>query len=128
MVADANVYGVSVPGHEDKVGCAALVLSKMDAKGDWAKTLARHLRSTLPRYAVPVFLRLLKNPADMMTGNNKHLKVPFQSEGINPRLFGTKVRNGDTHAMYWLKPGTKGGYAPYTDSDWLALQNGQIKL
>lgn len=85
------------------------------------------MRSMLPKYAVPVFVRLLKDPADMMTGNNKHLKVPFQSEGINPALFGTKVRNGNTHIMYWWRPGTD-EYVPYTENDWVALQNGRIKL
>lgn len=127
IVAHANVYGVSVPGYEGRAGCIALVLSDVDAKGYWTKTLASHLRSVLPKYAIPVFVRLLKDPADMMTGNNKHLKVPFQYEGIDRALFGMRVLNGNTHTMYWWKPGTD-KYVRFTENDWLALQNGRINL
>lgn len=81
----------------------------------------------LPQHAVPVFVRVVKDPADMMTGNNKHLKVPFQSEGIDPALLGTKVRNGGAHAMYWLRPGAD-GFVRYTDNEWRALQDGRIRL
>jgi acyl-CoA synthetase (AMP-forming)/AMP-acid ligase II len=107
IVADANVYGVSVPGHEGKAGCVALVLSdNKDGKAaNWTKTLASHARTTLHKNAVPIFVRAVKEPADMLTGNDKHLRAPFQSEGIELALFGTKVHNGEAHVMYWLRRG-----------------------
>jgi hypothetical protein len=127
IVADANVYGVPIPGHEGKAGCVALVLSEEKNTEDWKMTLAAYARSKLPNYAIPVFVRVLEDSADMATGNNKQLKAPFQAEGIDPDLFGTKVRNGETHTMYWLRPGAD-EFVPYTKHDWIALHNGRLKL
>jgi len=51
---DTAVYGVPVPGNEGKAGMAAIV----NINGDLdLKKLAKELRSQLPSYAVPKFVR-----------------------------------------------------------------------
>jgi fatty-acyl-CoA synthase len=77
-VKEANVYGVSVPGHDGRAGMAALVV---DAGFDPAKLAERCLRE-LPSYARPLFLRLL--PQIEITGTFKHRKVELVKEGFDP--------------------------------------------
>ncbi len=77
-VRDANVYGVAVPGHEGRAGMAALVV----AKEFHFSALRRHVESTLPSYARPVFLRL--RPVLEITGTFKHKAQALASEGFDP--------------------------------------------
>ena len=77
-----TVYGVQVPGHEGRAGMAALVMvegSRFDPAAFWALAMTR-----LPRYAVPLFLRL--NSTADMTGNYKLRKVDLQREGFDAAL------------------------------------------
>src|SRR6201996_6594180 len=64
-IKEANVYGVHVPGSEGRAGMAALVV---DAAFDVTR-LAAHLKTRLPPYARPIFLRL--TPALDVTGTFK---------------------------------------------------------
>ncbi|WPG99940.1 Isopenicillin N epimerase component 1 [Acrodontium crateriforme] len=128
MVSEANVYGVSIPGHEGKVGCVALRLSvEQGASDQWQSTLVDHLRSNLPAYAVPVFVRLITDSESMMTGNHKYIKGPLQQEGIDPGLTGTKVAGGEKHRMFWLPHGAK-KYEIYGSSEWSAINQSLVKL
>ncbi len=52
---EAVVFGVEIPGQEGKVGMAAILASRIDLNG-----LALHLRSQLPPYARPLFIRLIE--------------------------------------------------------------------
>ena len=78
--ADAvTVYGVQVPGHDGRAGMAALVMLPgvpFDADGFWKLALER-----LPRYAAPLFVRLMDTPD--MTGNYKLRKVDLQKQGFD---------------------------------------------
>ena len=57
-VAEANVYGVLVPGHDGRAGCAALHLeSGTDRDRFDYNGLLAYARQRLPKYAVPVFIR-----------------------------------------------------------------------
>lgn len=74
-----TVYGVQVPGHGGRAGMAALVMQQgaaFDAAGFWALALKR-----LPRYAAPLFVRLMDTPD--MTGNYKLRKVELQKQGYD---------------------------------------------
>ena len=76
-----NVYGVAVPGQDGRAGMAALLL----AAGTQRSTAARfyeHVDRTLPRYAAPLFVRLL--PEMEVTGTFKLRKVTLQEEGFDP--------------------------------------------
>lgn len=58
-ILEANVYGVQVPGHEGRAGCAALTIApEMKGSFDW-KGFAKAARKQMPPYAVSVVLRVL---------------------------------------------------------------------
>lgn len=126
-IAEANVYGVQVPGHDGRAGCAALVLDD-DHGAEIGDGLLRQLATValkaLPRYAVPIFLRVLsKETAEgNRTGTNKQQKHKFRNEGIDPELVGQK---GDT--LFWLPPGQT-QYVRFGAAEWKSLDAGQSKL
>ncbi len=73
--------------------------------------LARTLYAQLPRYAVPLFLRLRDDHA--VTATFKYSKVALKREGYDP----TVVHDD----LYVLTPG---GYVPMTGEIWQALSAG----
>jgi fatty-acyl-CoA synthase len=76
----ANVYGVKVPGTEGRGGMAALVLrspDRFEGRAFYAYASAR-----LPRYALPLFVRL-SGQADMTT-TFKLRKLDLQYQGYDP--------------------------------------------
>ena len=77
-VQHANVYGVTVPGTDGRVGMAALVAEQtLNLAG-----LRQHLASTLPPYARPMFLRMRSN-ADL-TGTFKYSTTNLACQGYDP--------------------------------------------
>lgn len=118
-VYEAIVYGVEVPKHEGRAGCAALVLeSTAPEMWDFAD-FHKYVSSRLPRYAVPVFLRLGKS--FLHTDNNKQNKVPLRNQGVDP----ANIDPGDI--VLWCKPGTQ-KYVPFTLDDWNQLSGQGVKL
>ncbi|KAL4715147.1 hypothetical protein ACJJTC_012194 [Scirpophaga incertulas] len=73
-----TVYGVSIPQAEGRVGMAAIA----DAAELSLAGLARHLDDSLPSYARPLFLRLVKNIE--ITSTFKLKKLHYQKEGFDP--------------------------------------------
>jgi acyl-CoA synthetase (AMP-forming)/AMP-acid ligase II len=132
-VVDANVYGVQVPHHDGRAGCAALLLDT--SKGDYLDldgllrcgtpygvtslllTSCRHARKDLPHYAIPLFLRIVSQAA-LNSNGLKQDKVKPRMEGVDP----TKVQ-GDS--LFVLK-GNK--YVPFTASDWHDLATAKARL
>jgi len=77
-VSEANVYGVSVPNTEGRVGMAALVAEEnLDLAG-----LRKHLVHCLPAYARPVFLRI--GSGFDVTGTFKYSKTKLICQGYDP--------------------------------------------
>jgi fatty-acyl-CoA synthase len=77
-VKHANVYGVTVPGLEGRVGMATLVaVDKLDLAG-----LHKHLTKRLPTYARPLFLRI-RNDAEV-TSTFKYSKTELVRQGYDP--------------------------------------------
>lgn len=118
--ADIVVYGVPLPKHEGKAGCACVTLKPnvnlhLDRLFDYAK-------EALPKYAVPLFIRITGEIQTLE--NNKHLKGPLVKEGVNPKNMST----GDD--IYWLKDGVAGnlGYVKFTEFDWSELESGRFSL
>jgi acyl-CoA synthetase (AMP-forming)/AMP-acid ligase II len=128
-VDEANVYGVQIPNHDGRAGCAALLLKKGDSEKETdgplalphaqlLKSLADHSKKGLPAFAVPLFLRVTK--ALEITGTNKQQKYVLQKEGIDVE----KVeQSGDV--LFWLKDGT---YERFTKKDLERIQGGQVRL
>ena len=124
LVLEANVYGVSVPGHEGRAGCAAILLTPDsllptgEVKEDVLESLATWCTNSLPNYGVPLFLRVVKEV--VATGNNKQQKTGLRKEGIDPGLTGSDK-------MYWLKPGSF-RYEPFGRAEYGSLGARQVKL
>lgn len=129
QIAEANVYGVLVPNADGRAGCAAIVptqdtpADKLDFSG-----LAEHALNALPRYAVPLFVRVVKELE--YTGTMKLQKGRLRGEGIEPE----KIRAGAEQkgeklvdTMYWLPPGER-RYVPFGTREWEELKAGKVRL
>lgn len=126
-IAEANVYGVKIPSHDGRAGCAAIAVSSGSAdKFDWAG-LATLLRKELPSYAVPIFVRVREGVGGMSTDNHKHNKVHLRSEGVDPQALGTKVVNGKGDKLFWLPAGSP-KYIPFTQGDWDKLTQSRARI
>jgi len=125
-IAEANVYGVTVPGHEGRAGCAAVHVDPTVTSALDRKDLLRYSRATLPRYAVPLFLRIVQKSAHIH--NHKQNKVPLRKEGVNPDLIGTEEKDGKDDIFLWLKPGENDTYVPFEKKDWDKLVRGDVRL
>lgn len=124
-VSEANVYGVALPAHDGRAGCAALFIdpSRRDSF-DYTGLLA-HARKTLPKYAVPVFIRVIEE--QQLGHNNKQNKVPLRNEGVDPE----KVRNGNagpSDRIFWAPSQKANSYAPFGQSEWEQLVQEKAKL
>ncbi|KAL2169095.1 hypothetical protein VTG60DRAFT_6422 [Thermothelomyces hinnuleus] len=125
-VLEANVYGVQLPRHEGRAGCAAVVFQKSALAGgvdgvpseETLRTLAKHVRAGLPKYALPLFLRAVKGGSLQTTGTNKQQKTTLRSEGVEPGKTGSDN-------VFWLKGDT---YVRFRPEDWETLQGGRVKL
>ncbi len=127
-ILEANVYGVEVPSHEGRAGCAALTIAPEQKKNfDW-KSLAAYAKARMPRYAVPVFIRVLQDEVGAAAShNNKQDKVKLRAEGVDPAKRGEKVVNGKGDEIYWIPPKRK-GYVKFEDEDWRRLVDGKARL
>ncbi|QDS72526.1 hypothetical protein FKW77_000215 [Venturia effusa] len=120
-IAEANVYGVTVPNADGRCGMAAIVMpehitiDKFDFKG-----VARHVLNALPRYAIPHFLRI--TPQLDYTGTLKIQKGRLKREGID---VDTVEGNGDL--IYWLTDGAE-EYVPFTKEHHKMLVEGRARL
>jgi hypothetical protein len=134
-VAEAAVYGVLVPGHDGRAGCAALFLEAgQSPTQDFFDGLLKYANDQLPRYAVPVFLRLLSEINPMH--NQKQNKIPLKREEINLDLIygpgndAQQAGEAGKDIMYWRPtalglshPGAGGdGYVVFTRADWGAIR------
>jgi hypothetical protein len=128
LTRQANVYGVLLPNHDGRAGCAAINLDA-SSKGNFdARGLAAFVRDHLPKYAVPIFIRVMSGEAGGLSShNNKQDKVKLRDEGIDPARRGTKVPNGEKDQIYWL-PAKGTEYVPFKEEDWKKINNGQAKL
>ncbi|KAI0455697.1 fatty-acyl-CoA synthase [Xylaria acuta] len=120
QIAETNVYGVVVPNAEGRAGCAAIVLREGENKMDFA-AFAAHCLARLPRYAVPLFLRITKSLD--YTGTHKLQKQKLRSEGIDL----TAIKKSGDDQMYWLPPGSK-AYVPFEQKDLESIKAEQVRL
>ncbi|KAI1825026.1 fatty-acyl-CoA synthase [Xylaria intraflava] len=124
QVAETNVYGVLVPNADGRAGCAAIVPTAEALSGtgiDFA-ALAAHCLARLPRYAVPLFLRVTRGLD--YTGTHKMQKQTLRTQGID--LAAIKESSSDDQ-MYWLPPSGK-AYVPFTEKDLAEIKGGRVRL
>ena len=122
-IVEANIYGVLVPNHDGRAGCAALYIPTAERDSFDYAALLQYLRSKLPRYAIPVFLRLVGEMSPMH--NNKQNKVPLRNEGADVEKIRQGVSPGDR--MMWCPPGGK-TYVEFGEREWESLTVGKAKL
>lgn len=102
-ISASAVYGVSMPTGDGKAGMGAILPV---AEGEInLKLLTNHLRASLPKYAVPIFIRSVKEFE--MTATHKIKKTRFRNEGYDPAVVGEK--------LYVLLPGSE-SYVPVDDA------------
>ncbi|XP_073980024.1 long-chain fatty acid transport protein 4-like isoform X3 [Rhodnius prolixus] len=91
---DCTVYGVKVGDLEGKAGMAAVVdpLNELDLPA-----FANAIDMTLPNYARPLFLRILRTME--LTGTFKMKKIQLQKQGFDPEEISDKLyfRQGSTY-------------------------------
>lgn len=106
-IDEAIVYGVQVPGYDGRAGCAALVLSSSaTVSPQFFSELVAFCKDNMPRYAVPVFLRILMQQRSMH--NNKQEKAPLKKDEIDlDAIYGSGAdvdearRAGKDTVLYW---------------------------
>ena len=112
-IDQVNVYGVDVPDTDGRAGMAVIV-----AHGpiDMA-ALSAHVRSQLPSYAVPLFLRF-KTEVEV-TGTFKYRKVDLVQEGFNPSQISDPM---------FMMNASSGLYEPLTQEVFDQVQTGKVRL
>ncbi|KAF2271026.1 acetyl-CoA synthetase-like protein [Lojkania enalia] len=117
-VEEANVYGVRIPHHDGRAGCAAIVLRAGLQNTSTLESLASHLKKELPAFAIPLFVRVTRNMHT--TGTNKQQKHLFQQDGIDVNRV---EQSGD--ALFWLKGPT---YEKFKIGDLQRIEGGGVRL
>lgn len=112
---EANVYGVQVPGHEGRIGMAAVTMNA-DAHFDGSK-LYEHVVSYLPSYARPRFLRI-QNAVEV-TGTYKQMKMKLVEQSFDPGLI--------KDPLYILDDAER-SYKPLTADVHSTVVSGRMKL
>ncbi|XP_064168376.1 long-chain fatty acid transport protein 2-like isoform X2 [Anguilla rostrata] len=114
-IQEANVYGVKVPGHEGRIGMAAVTL-KAGAEFDPIGVFSQ-VSGYLPAYAWPRFLRI--QGFLEMTGTFKQMKVKLVEEGFCPAAV--------SDPLYFLDEKEK-RYVPMTQQIYNSIESKVIKL
>lgn len=137
-VVEANVYGVQLPSHDGRAGMAAIFIDPGHKKSfDLAGLLKsviyrlysvysvtnedRFSRTHLPKYAVPIFIRVVKEMTPIH--NNKQNKVPLRAEGVDPEKVGSEDQ------IFWIDSLGKGHtYVEFQKDHWEELKLGRAML
>jgi citronellyl-CoA synthetase len=114
-VSSSAVYGVSMPKGDGRAGMAAII--RQDGKDIDFTAFAAHLRSVLPKYAVPIFIRFVND--FQWTATHKIKKTDLKNDGFNPA-----ATKGD---LYALLPGST-KYTPVDDALYQDIMAGKYKF
>jgi fatty-acyl-CoA synthase len=111
-IAQATVYGVSIPGSDGRAGMASLVTEReLDLQA-----FRKYLNNRLPHYARPLFLRILHGIE--LTGTFKHTKANLVREGYDPAAI--------TDALYFNHTKEE-AFVPLDQELYARIQNGQVR-
>jgi fatty-acyl-CoA synthase len=96
-VSEAMVYGVALPHAEGRAGMAAIAI---DGSFELAK-LKAHLDERLPRYAQPLFLRIIGKLE--LTSTFRPKKADFASQGCDPQVVTDRLYFNDLERGEFLE-------------------------
>jgi citronellyl-CoA synthetase len=114
-VSSSAVFGVSLPKSDGKAGMAAIV---QDEKSPFdISQLSGHLKSSLPKYAVPLFVRLV--PDFEWTATHKIKKTSLKDQGYDI----SEIKG----EIYVLLPGSE-AYVPLNEEIYRNIQDGKYKF
>ena len=112
-ISTANVYGVSVPGTDGRAGMAAIT-TKGEVDFD---TLYTWLSEHLPKYAIPLFIRVQQEAET--TGTFKYRKVELVKEGFDPSTV--------SEPLWYFDPDSN-KYEPLTPDAHETILSGAVKF
>ncbi|KAG9352245.1 hypothetical protein JZ751_020658 [Albula glossodonta] len=115
FIQEANVYGVQVPGHEGRIGMAAVIL-KQGKQLDGSRMFI-HVANYLPAYARPRFVRI-QNSIEV-TATFKQMKTKLVEEGFNPALI---------HDPLFILSEKEKRYVPMMEGTYSSIVSGNVKL
>ncbi|MHA1472109.1 MAG: long-chain-acyl-CoA synthetase [Promethearchaeota archaeon] len=96
QIEHSSVYGVEIPGTDGRAGMASIISTK-DCQNFDFNGLLSILKTNLPQYAIPIFIRFLSELST--TSTFKIRKVKTKEEGYNIKKI--------TDPIYILLPGNK---------------------
>ncbi|KAI9025742.1 hypothetical protein DFJ74DRAFT_604984 [Hyaloraphidium curvatum] len=119
-LVDCNVYGVAVPGQDGRAGMAAVSLRKELSPAElegFMRGMGRFAAERLPSYAVPRFVRVVKEIE--LTGTFKQRKVEYVKQGFDPAAI--------REPMFWFDAAKK-SYEPFGPVEHRSIVAGKAKL
>ncbi|THY78249.1 acetyl-CoA synthetase-like protein, partial [Aureobasidium pullulans] len=116
-IEEINVYGVALPNHDGRAGCAAVML-KSAPSSQVLKEIAAHAREKMPKFAIPLFLRVVREFE--VTGTAKYTKHGLREQGVDPGKVGED-------GLFWLPVGAE-AYTEFGKRDWEGVVGGGVKL
>ncbi|OQR68544.1 hypothetical protein BIW11_04540 [Tropilaelaps mercedesae] len=114
---DAIVYGVAVEGTEGKAGMAAIVNKENGGLNVDLEQLLNEMKETLPTYAIPLFIRFIKEVESTTTF--KYKKNNLVNDGFDPK----KVKD----PLFFYNQGTK-QYIPLDETLYKQIVAGQVRF
>ena len=96
-VKEANVYGVLVPGEDGRAGMASIVPGEEFS----INGLYEHLSQHLPKYSIPVFIRISKEIE--VTGTFKYKKTDLVKDGFDPSVVKDQMYYASTSENDYMK-------------------------
>ncbi|XP_029138818.1 very long-chain acyl-CoA synthetase-like isoform X2 [Protobothrops mucrosquamatus] len=115
IIEEVSVYGVPVPGHEGKIGMAAMRLK--DGCPFDGKKLFIHTKDYLPSYAIPRFIRIQEKLE--ITGTFKQRKGQLVKDGFNP---------ANINDPFFLLDDSEKNYIPMTEEIYCSILEKKRKL
>jgi citronellyl-CoA synthetase len=116
QIAESTLYGVQVPGADGRAGMASLVVKGPVDSFDFSG-FAKHVKSQLPPYAWPLFLRI--QPELEVTGTFKQIKSELRKQGFDPSL---------VHDPLFVMPPKQGVYVQLTAELHKAIETRALEL
>ncbi|XP_066484201.1 long-chain fatty acid transport protein 5 [Tiliqua scincoides] len=115
FIQEVNVYGVLVPGHEGRIGMAAIRLK--DGQSFDGGKLYSHAKDYLPSYAMPRFIRIRESLE--ITETFKQCKSQLVKEGFDPAVI--------SDPLFFLDD-SKECYIPMTQEIYNSIAEMRVKL